>query len=109
MVERTGTTAATAARASAVHTFLRLYQPLDDSLYPQPRIAETGRTYRFPFTFVVPDQLLPQACSHDTLNPQVKRAHLQPPPSLGDPMLAGDGKTLLDDMSPDMTKISYVV
>lgn len=109
MVERTGTTTATATRSSATHTFLKLYQPLDDSQYPQPRIAETGRTYRFPFTFVVPEQLLPQACSHDRKNSQVHSAHVQPPPSLGDPMLAGDGKSLLDDMSPDMTKISYLI
>lgn len=31
------------------------------------------------------------------------------PPSLGDPMLASDGKSLLDDLSPDMCRISYLI
>lgn len=31
------------------------------------------------------------------------------PPSLGDPMLASNGKSLLDDLSPEMSQVSYTV
>lgn len=70
---------------------------------------KSRRRYRFPFTFVVPEQLLPQACSHETCNDDLRLAHLQLPPSLGDPMLASDGTSLLDDMAPEMTQISYLI
>lgn len=109
LTDRPGSTPATVAKASAAQTFLKLHQPLDDPLYPHPRVTETGRTYRFPFTFVIPEHLLPQACSHEQKNSQVQLAHLIPPPSLGDPMLSGHGKLLLDDMSPEMSKISYII
>lgn len=74
-----------------------------------PRVLEPNRTYSFPFTFVVPDRLLPQVCTHDADNAQVHTSHTVLPPTLGDPMLAGNGKTLLNDMAPDMAQIAYVV
>lgn len=95
-------------RTDATHRFLKLIQPIEESSLPQPRIAEAGRTYSFPFTFVVPNQLVDQACGNAS-NDQVRRDHLQLPPSLGDPDLSGFGGTLLDDLAPQMAKITYSV
>lgn len=89
--------------------FLRLRQPIEDSEYPTPRVLETGRSYKFPFTFIVPDYLLPQVCTHDSNNAHIHRSHTMLPPTLGDPMVSGNGKTLLDDLAPDMSQIAYVV
>ena len=33
----------------AKHNFLKLVMPMKETDYPQPRIAEAGRTYTFPF------------------------------------------------------------
>jgi hypothetical protein len=93
----------------ASHRFLRLTQPIPSSSYPVPRVAEAGRTYKFPFTFVVPQQLVEQICNHQRESDQVHEEHLQLPPSLGDPSLASDGAALLDDMAPDMARISYAI
>ncbi|CAI7663885.1 unnamed protein product [Penicillium discolor] len=89
--------------------FLELRQPIEETEYLIPEVLEPGRSYSFPFTFVVPDRLLPQACTHARTNPHVHRAHTMLPPTLGDPMLSGDGKTFLDDMAPDMSRISYII
>ncbi|KAB8079513.1 hypothetical protein BDV29DRAFT_164565 [Aspergillus leporis] len=96
-------------RTGAYQTFLRLRQPIEDAAYPMPRVLEAGRTYKFPFTFVVPDRLLPHICSHAKTNIHVERSHTLLPPSLGDPMLASDGKSLLNDLAPEMCRISYLV
>ncbi|KNG87559.1 arrestin (or S-antigen), N-terminal domain protein [Aspergillus nomiae NRRL 13137] len=96
-------------RTGAYQTFLRLRQPIEDSAYPMPRVLEAGRTYKFPFTFVVPDRLLPHVCSHAKTNAHVERSHTLLPPSLADPMLANDGKSLLNDLAPDMCRISYLI
>ncbi|CEN59287.1 Putative Arrestin (Or S-antigen), N-terminal domain protein (AFU_orthologue; AFUA_6G13380) [Aspergillus calidoustus] len=96
-------------RSGATQTFLRLRQPMQDSSYPTPRVIEPARTYQFPFTFVVPRGLLPHVCSHSKKNAHVHHSHTLLPPSLGDPMLAQNGKTLLDDMSPDMTRVTYQI
>ena len=106
-VEKLASTAPTNPRTQAFHNFLRLAQPIDPQDLPENKIARAGVEYRFPFTFVVPDRLLPQACNHRAENAAVHEAHLALPPSLGDPMMAGDGKSLLDDMSPANTIISY--
>ncbi|KAJ5174272.1 uncharacterized protein N7482_000149 [Penicillium canariense] len=96
-------------RTGSQHMFLKLRQPIEESEYPFPRILEAGRSYDFPFTFVVPDRLLPQVCTHARTNVHIHHAHTMLPPTLGDPMIAGNGKTLLDDMVPDMSQISYIV
>ncbi|KAJ5662553.1 uncharacterized protein N7477_010169 [Penicillium maclennaniae] len=105
MVER----AACPGRTGSQQMFLKLRQPVDETDYPTPRVFEAGRKYSFPFTFVVPEHLLPQVCTHSKYNHQVHRSHTMLPPTLGDPMLAGNGKTLLDDMAPDMSQISYII
>lgn len=72
-------------------------------------MLEGGRTYSFPFTFVVPDRMLPRACPHRARNQQVREQHLQLPPSLGDADLSGYGGKLLDDLAPEMAKVTYAV
>ncbi|KAI9719306.1 MAG: hypothetical protein M1812_003636 [Candelaria pacifica] len=108
-VERLTPAATVNARTEAFQIFLKLNQPIDDATLPQPRVLEAGCTYRFPFTFVVPEQLLPRACLHNCESNQVHDAHLRLPPSLGDPNLASNGNCLLDDLAPAMSKISYAV
>ncbi|KAL2063375.1 hypothetical protein VTL71DRAFT_5180 [Oculimacula yallundae] len=92
------------SRTTAKHNFLKLVMPIKESDYPQPRIAEAGRTYTFPFNFVVPDQLLPKACAHNVVGDHVQHAHLQLPPSMGDRSLSNK-----DDMAPDMALVDYGV
>ncbi|OAX80306.1 hypothetical protein ACJ72_05366, partial [Emergomyces africanus] len=109
VIEPPGVSGPAIARFSAFHTFLRLVQPINEQQYPQPRIIEAGQTYTFPFTFVVPEQLLPNSCRHKHNHPQVHAAHTLLPPSLGDPSISGNGGTLLDDMAPRMTQIEYAI
>ncbi|OKL61536.1 hypothetical protein UA08_03311 [Talaromyces atroroseus] len=94
---------------NASQCFLRLRQPIEQSAYPEPREFKSQQLYKFPFTFVVPDRLLPQSCSHFTNNPHVKAAHMQLPPSFGDAMVCDSGKALLDDMAPIMSEIGYKI
>jgi hypothetical protein len=96
-------------QSSCVHTFLRLHQPIYDDDYPQPRILEAGRKYKFPFTFVIPERLLPDSCKHEVNHSQVTASHTQLPPSLGDPIVAGHRRALLDDMAPNMVQIQYAI
>ncbi|KAL8920578.1 MAG: hypothetical protein Q9208_006200 [Pyrenodesmia sp. 3 TL-2023] len=108
-VEKTASTAPTNDRLNAYHTFLRLVQPMDDAIYPDSGILKAGESYSFPFIFAVPDRLLPSSCTHQTDNDTVHQAHLQPPPTLGDPLTAVRGKSLMDDMSPDMAVVSWCI
>ncbi|KAI9771156.1 MAG: hypothetical protein M1840_002507 [Geoglossum simile] len=100
---------ASTSRIDASHKFLRLNQPIPSSSYPVPRIAEAGRTFKFPFTFIIPQQLVEQICIHECENNRVHDEHLQLPPSLGNSGLASDGVVLPDDMAPDMARISYAI
>lgn len=84
-------------------------QPLDESMLPIPRIAEKGKKYTFPFTFVIPERLLDSSCTHRVKNDTVREAHLQLPPSAGDPYFAGEGGCLINDFFPDMARISYCI
>jgi hypothetical protein len=94
----------TRARTTAAHNFLKLTMPIRDADYPQPRIAEAGRKYTFPFNFVVPEQLLPRACSHKCNTEHVHHAHLQLPPSMGDREVS-----VQDDLAPEMAKVQYAI
>lgn len=93
----------TKARTTATHNFLRLTMPIRELDYPLPRIAEAGRTYTFPFNFVVPDQMLPRSCSHACLSNHVHEAHVRLPPSLG------SRERGLDDLAPEMAKVNYAI
>ncbi|KAL8797005.1 MAG: hypothetical protein Q9195_000776 [Heterodermia aff. obscurata] len=109
-IEKVASTAPTTGKTEAFQSFLRLVQPIDDAVFPEPRVFEEGHKYTFPFTFNVPEQLLPQSCTHPRESDVVHEEHLHLPPSLGDPLVASeDGKTLLDDMAPDMGVISYAL
>ena len=104
-VEKIATTSPTNGRTEAFHNFVRLAQPMDPSAFPNPRVFEAGKIYKFPFTFVVPDTLLPQSCMHPKKAGFPEGGHLTPPPSLGDPLVASMGKSLMDDMAPEMGTI----
>jgi len=94
----------TRSKTTALHKFLKLVMPIAEADYPQPRIAEAGRTYTFPFNFVIPDQLLPRACTHNCVAEHVHDAHLQLPPSMGDRDVSPQ-----DDFAPDMSKVQYAI
>lgn len=108
-VEKVATTSPANGRTEAFQVFLRLIQPMERNALPESRILKAGQTYRFPFTFVVPEKLLPQSCTHARAREGLQDVHLDLPPSLGDPMTASQGKTLLDDMAPEMSVISYAI
>jgi len=108
-VEKIATSSPTNGRTEAFQSFLRLVQPSDSESMPQPRVLEAGKTYKFRFTFVVPERLLPQACNHAKQSTFPEGGHLALPPSLGDPMVASMGKSLMDDMAPDMGTIVYAI
>ncbi|CAI7572963.1 unnamed protein product [Penicillium glandicola] len=101
--------AACPGRTGSQQMFLKLRQPIDEMEYPTPRVLEAGRSYQYPFTFVIPDRLLPQVCTHAKKNAHIHQSHTLLPPTLGDPILASNGKTLLDDMAPTMSQIAYTI
>lgn len=76
---------------------------------PLPKVLEAGRRYRIPFTFVVPEKLLPRACPHTVKGDNIKQAHMNLPPSLGDASISSYNGVLRDDMAPEMAKISYSI
>lgn len=108
-VEKIATTSPTNSRTEAFHNFIRLVQPMDDNAFLEPRVLEGGKTYKLPFTFVVPNTLLPQSCTHPKKAGFPVGAHMCLPPSLGDPLVASMGKSLMDDMAPDMGMIAYAI
>ena len=108
-VETIAATAHTGSRTQAAHYFLKLFQPIDSSLLPSDRFAKAGQTFELPFTFVVPDRLLPQSCSHSRDNDEVLNAHLALPPTLGDPMTSNSGGTFSNDFAPEMTQVTYAI
>lgn len=86
----------------ASHTFLRLNMPISESSYPTPRVIEPDTPLDLPFNFVIPAQLLPQACVHKCIGGHVHDAHLQPPPTMG-------GDMSPNDSAPDMARVHYFV
>ena len=106
----TANSSPTKDRTKACHTFLRLVQPMDgNTAFLKPRVIEAGKSYKFPFNFNVPEQLLPQSCKHPKAEGFPETTHLRLPPSLGDPMVAAVGKSLMDDMAPDMGSVAYSI
>lgn len=108
-VEKIATASPTTGRTTGKHTFLRMQQPIYDDQLPDHHLALAGTVYRIPFTFVVPEGLLPYVCAHKTENDEVRNQHLLLPPTIGDPLLAGDGNTLMDDLAPEMAKVTYSI
>ncbi|KAF2450734.1 hypothetical protein P171DRAFT_516554 [Karstenula rhodostoma CBS 690.94] len=108
-VERLTTTPSMSGRTEASHKFLTLKMPLNPDDIPPSRILRAGKTYTLPFVFTIPTQLLPKACPHDVASDYVRQTHLMLPPSMGDAELSGFGAILLDDLAPEMAKITYGV
>jgi hypothetical protein len=108
-VEKIATTAPTTGRTTGKHTFLKLLQPVDSDQLPECNLMQANVTYSVPFTFTVPDRLLPYICSHKVENEDNRIEHTQLPPSLGDPATSGDGHILMDDFAPAMARITYAI
>jgi len=83
------------------HTFLKMIMPIPESLYPVPRMLETGRTYTIPFNFVIPNQLTINACNHPVKSDRLQDHHVLLPPSTG--------RWVKDDMAPEMAKVEYLI
>lgn len=108
-LERMSTSTVMSGRTEASHQFLKLSQPFTQDDLPTGNWLQAGRTYTFPFLFVVPEQLLPKVCRHDVHNEQIRQEHLKLPPSFGDKSLSKGGERSRDDFAPDMTRIGYAV
>lgn len=106
-VERMTSAAAASGRSEAYHQFLKLSQPGLEGLYPEDLVLKAGSPYKFPFVFAVPEQLLPRICQHKVRNENVRHAHTQLPPTLGDKDLGGRSAENLDDIAPEMASIRY--
>lgn len=108
-VEKIAAASPTTGRTTGRHTFLRVQQPISAENLPENMLAKAHEAYTVPFTFTVPDRLLSYICAHKVNNDETRKQHLQVPPSLGDPLLAGKGNVLMDDLAPDMAKVSYYI
>lgn len=64
------------------HRLLDLDMPMPYGTIPQPQIIQPGRTYKFAFHFVLPNILATAACTHNLNSDEIRRMHLQLPPSL---------------------------
>ncbi|KAK3201681.1 hypothetical protein GRF29_164g273455 [Pseudopithomyces chartarum] len=126
-VERLSTTPSMTGRTEAAHKFLTLKMPINPADLPSP--PSSAQTTNTPSpspspsplnssqnhgTFFLPPTQTPFSHLH-TPQPPRRRLRLRPrhtpppPPSLGDPSLSGFGSILLDDLSPEMAKITYAV
>ncbi|OGM49517.1 hypothetical protein ABOM_001669 [Aspergillus bombycis] len=85
-------------KTGASHTFLTLRRPVAEAKCPASRVFRPGETYQFPYTFVVPDRLPLQSCSHSTTHTGIKQAHTEAPPTLH-----------LKTLSQSLCKISYLI
>lgn len=90
----------------STHTFLKLIMPIPESLYPVPRVLESGRTITIPFHFVLPTYLTLSACHHKIDADHVREQHLRLPPSMGDCTRNKSGK---DDLAPHMAEVLYSI
>ncbi|KAK9857481.1 hypothetical protein MYU51_020963 [Penicillium brevicompactum] len=87
--------------------FLSMQHPIPDFLWDTKRL-EPGQTYRFPFTFVVPEQLPVQACYHQCAHHQIQQHHLRLPASLGfHSQNTTQNHSQSKDMSPNIAKVCY--
>ncbi|PIG82866.1 hypothetical protein AARAC_003150 [Aspergillus arachidicola] len=96
-------------RTAATHCFLRLRQPVENGRLPPCQTLRQGIVYSFPFTFVLPGRLLPQACDHETSNWVLKDAHARLPPTLDDWVFLDRQRTTPDDFAPTACRVSYIV
>jgi hypothetical protein len=109
-VERLTNAAAASGRSNAFHSFLKMADESVRTRYPSDRILRAGKTYSFPFHFVLPQQLLPRVCTHKVISPTLRECHIQLPPTFGDKDVEGtDEDKGCDDMVPEMASIRYGV
>jgi hypothetical protein len=102
------TSSARDGKKEAFHIFLRLSQPPRSEDCPPHHILRAGKTYAFPFVFIVPDRLLIHVCQHQVDSDAVREAHLRLPPSFGDHE-ATRQLGLPDDLSSDNASVRYGV
>ncbi|KJZ78024.1 hypothetical protein HIM_02661 [Hirsutella minnesotensis 3608] len=81
--------------------FMKLRMPIAPSALPRPKVFEAGKTYKIPFTFIVPHQLTLGACTHHCSVPAVREQHLRLPPTVG--------FWEADDQAPEMAQIEYAI
>ncbi|KAL5362222.1 hypothetical protein BJX96DRAFT_185861 [Aspergillus floccosus] len=82
----------------ASYTFLRLLQPIDKAEYPPSQTFTPGRSYTYPFTFVIPSELPLGSCIHNGDKASGPRRHAGLPPSM-----------LLENLTQELCRISYLV
>ncbi|KAJ5342056.1 hypothetical protein N7541_011180 [Penicillium brevicompactum] len=99
----------TVNHAKTHRRFLNVQYPIQDHSLPSPRVLEKDQKYQIPFSFTVADHLPMSACDHETAGHAVRKAHLRPPPSFGDAMVAGYGGKLRDDFAPRECRIVYTI
>ncbi|KAI5456022.1 hypothetical protein BGZ63DRAFT_397313 [Mariannaea sp. PMI_226] len=85
----------------ARHTFLAVDMPISPSNYPSTRVFAAGVSHTIPFHFVIPNSLLPTACSHIIDHESARAHHTSLPSSMGD--------WEKDDMTTDLTQVKYEV
>lgn len=109
LVDKATTISAATGRHEAFQQFLCLQQPLQHHLgdRSRPKQLQAHAPQAVPFTFVVPEHLLPRSCSHRCKSAKLKQHHLQLPPTLGDVEQSGYGSSLLDDLAPSMASVTY--
>lgn len=95
-------------RREAYHPFLWLRQPTDISKYADQNVLLPGKVYKFPFEFVIPEEMLSQCCDHEVKHSNVRKAHKRLPPSFGPGMTRLDQSTG-DGMTPQTCQVSYSV
>lgn len=96
-------------RRESFQRFLQLHQPTNEPEYPKFNTLLPGQRYKLPFTFIIPEHLLPPSCTHETRNAAIKHAHLRLPPTLGNgPTPFWNLKSTPDD-SPEMCRVQYAV
>lgn len=107
-VEKSATSHPAHSRTRGYAPFLRLVQPLDASAFLNLASLRLARFINSPFT-----SMFLSRCSPNVRSCQGRQspegAHLRIPPSLGDPMVAGMGRSLMDDFAPDMSSIAYTL
>ncbi|KAK5268605.1 hypothetical protein LTR99_003984 [Exophiala xenobiotica] len=91
---------------SCTHTFLVLLDPSTESTVPGDGIALANVTYEMPFTFIVPQRLLPYACDHPVLQSEIRDIHLRLPPTFNNNKQSVSGE---EGIAPSGVAVSYVV
>ncbi|GAB1192822.1 hypothetical protein APSETT444_002019 [Aspergillus pseudonomiae] len=64
------------------HTFMKLHNLIEKGPYQPASILEPGWCYKFPFTFIVPENLPLTACDHTADDGGLQNTHTRLPPSM---------------------------